>query len=239
MGMKILWGTSVIVLLFALVIGISLPSFVSATEQISFGKVGDSIPIVGDWNGDGIDTVGTYQPSNSVFFLRDEAEGSEQISFGKVGDSIPIAGDWNGDGIDTVGTYQPSNSVFFLRDEEGGSEQFVGSLETLIPHEELSSLLDKTREKLSESGSIPKWVRNNAYWWSENQIKDSDFVAGMQYLVDQKIMIIPTTESGTSTSQEIPDWIRNNAGWWAHGLISDDDFVSGIQYLISNGIMVL
>jgi len=30
-----------------------------------------------------------------------------------------------------------------------------------------------------ESQSIPKWIKNNAAWWSDQQISDSDFVAGI------------------------------------------------------------
>ena len=84
---------------------------------------------------------------------------------------------------------------------------------------------------------IPIWVKNNAGWWANDLIGDSDFVSGIQYLITEGIMTIPTTQSGTSSSQEIPAWIKNNAGWWADDLIGDSDFVSGIQYLISEGIM--
>jgi hypothetical protein len=84
---------------------------------------------------------------------------------------------------------------------------------------------------------IPAWIKNNAGWWSEDLIGDSDFVSGIQYLITEGIMTIPATQSGTSTSQEIPAWIKNNAGWWSEDLIGDSDFVSGIQYLITEGIM--
>lgn len=85
--------------------------------------------------------------------------------------------------------------------------------------------------------NIPNWVRNNASWWSTGQIKDSDFVSGIEFLITEDIIVIPPTQSGQGSSQQIPSWIKNNAGWWADGLIGDTDFVSGIQYLISNGIM--
>jgi len=84
---------------------------------------------------------------------------------------------------------------------------------------------------------IPIWVKNNAGWWADDLIGDSDFVSGIQYLISEGIMTIPTTQSGTPSSQGIPAWIKNNAGWWADDLIGDSDFVSGIQYLISEGIM--
>jgi len=91
---------------------------------------------------------------------------------------------------------------------------------------------------ISETGiEIPSWVKNNAGWWADDKIGDSDFVSGIQYLITEGIMTIPTTQSGSSTSEEIPSWVKNNAGWWADDLITDADFVSGIQYLITNGIM--
>ena len=86
--------------------------------------------------------------------------------------------------------------------------------------------------------AIPDWIKNNARWWAGGQIGDSDFVTGIQFLINQDIMKIPPTAQGTGTgSDEIPGWIKNNAGWWADGLITDNDFVQGIQFLIENGIM--
>jgi len=88
------------------------------------------------------------------------------------------------------------------------------------------------------SSNIPDWIKNNAGWWADDLIGDSDFVSGIQYLIKEGIMKIPPTTSGSGTgSDEIPSWIKNNAGWWSEGLISDNDFVQGIQYLIENGII--
>jgi hypothetical protein len=84
---------------------------------------------------------------------------------------------------------------------------------------------------------IPDWVKNNAGWWADGLIGDTDFVSGIQYLINQGIMTIPPTQSGQSSGTPIPGWIKNNAGWWADGQIDDTTFVSGIQYLITNGIM--
>jgi len=41
--------------------------------------------------------------------------------------------------------------------------------------------------------SIPQWIKNNAKWWSEGQIVDSDFIKGIQYLMQNGIMKIPTS----------------------------------------------
>ncbi len=85
--------------------------------------------------------------------------------------------------------------------------------------------------------NIPSWIKNNAKWWSQGQIDDSEFVKGMQYLMQQGIMKIPQTSSSSSSSNGIPSWIKNNAGWWASGTISDDDFVKGMQYLVQSNII--
>jgi len=90
----------------------------------------------------------------------------------------------------------------------------------------------------SQSIVIPSWVKKNAGYWATGQLGDSDFVSGVQYLIQQGIMKIPSsTPTSSSSSQQIPSWIKTNAGWWANGQISDTDFVKGIQYLVSNGIM--
>ena len=98
-----------------------------------------------------------------------------------------------------------------------------------------TSVMNNTN--VNKKNDIPSWIKNNAKWWSEGSIDDSDFVKGIQYLITEKIMKIPETQSGTGSSQQIPSWIKNNAGWWANDQISDNDFVLGIQYLITHGIM--
>jgi len=88
--------------------------------------------------------------------------------------------------------------------------------------------------------TIPDWIKNNAGWWATDQIDDSAFVQGIQYLIKEGIMIIPSTETSESKgSQVVPAWIKNNAGWWATDQIDDSAFLKGIQYLVQNGIIVI
>ncbi len=84
---------------------------------------------------------------------------------------------------------------------------------------------------------IPAWIKNDAKWWSQGQMVDSEFVQGIQYLIKQGIVKIPQTHSDSSLSKQIPSWVKTNAGWWASGQISDNDFVKGIEYLVSSGII--
>ena len=86
--------------------------------------------------------------------------------------------------------------------------------------------------------AIPGWIKTHAGWWAGGQINDSAYLLGIQYLIKEGIMVIPSTEmSESSGSQEVPVWIKNNAGWWASGQIDDITYVSGIQYLVKVGII--
>ena len=89
----------------------------------------------------------------------------------------------------------------------------------------------------NNSISIPDWIRNNALWWSEQQIDDNTFIQGIEYLIKNNIIVIPQTQQESSESHEIPAWIRNNAGWWAGGSIDDETFVQGLEFLIKQGIL--
>jgi len=87
---------------------------------------------------------------------------------------------------------------------------------------------------------IPDWVRSNAGWWATGQIQDSDFISGIQFLINARIIDIPDLPQRTSEVEKenvLPDWIRSNAGWWANGMISDNDFITGIKYLVGQGII--
>jgi capsular polysaccharide biosynthesis protein len=77
------------------------------------------IPLLGDWDGDGVVGLGIYVQSQGAFGLRNHIEkGQPDYVFTfwpyPKSDFIPLAGDWNGDGMYTVGLYDPSASQFFL-----------------------------------------------------------------------------------------------------------------------------
>ena len=84
---------------------------------------------------------------------------------------------------------------------------------------------------------IPDWIKIHARWWADEQIDDSAYLLGIQYLIKEGIMVIPSTEMSESSGSQVPVWIKNNAGWWASGQIDDITYVSGIQYLVKVGII--
>jgi Glycosyl hydrolase family 26 len=88
----------------------------AADFSFLFGNQGDK-PFVGDFNGDGIDTVGLHRESTGLVYFRNSNStgvADNQFIYGDPGDKI-VAGDWDGDGDDTIGVYRPSNGMFYLR----------------------------------------------------------------------------------------------------------------------------
>lgn len=86
---------------------------------LTFGNPTD-YPIVGDWDGDGVDTIGVYDSSTGVFNLRDSnSPGAPTHTYtftlGNPGDK-PLAGKWDntmaGDG---TGVHRPSNGIIYMR----------------------------------------------------------------------------------------------------------------------------
>ena len=98
-------------------------------------------------------------------------------------------------------------------------------------------LLTMTMATSVDAANVPDWVKNNAGWWAQDQIDDTAFVSGVQYMIEQGIINVPSTTRSSGASDTIPSWVKNNAGWWADGTLTENDFVNGLQYLIKMGIM--
>jgi len=86
----------------------------TGVSDISFiyGSPGD-LPIVGDWDGDGVATPGIVR--GATFYLRNSnSAGVADIVFqyGNPGDTV-IVGDWDGDGKDGIGVVR--GNTFYLR----------------------------------------------------------------------------------------------------------------------------
>jgi Beta-propeller repeat len=96
-----------------------IPTLVITTITINFGQSGD-VAVVGDWNGDGIDTPGVFRPSTSQWLLTNSPNINNSspavdvtLFFGVPG-FAPVTGDWNGDGIDTPGMVNLANEEWAI-----------------------------------------------------------------------------------------------------------------------------
>jgi len=45
-----------------------------------------------------------------------------------------------------------------------------------------------------EDLGIPQWVKNNALWWGQGSISDSDFMSAMSYLIEKKLISLPSQD---------------------------------------------
>ena len=92
-----------------------------------WGRAGD-LPVVGDWDGDGTQTVGVVRPNaalDSNHLLLRNSDGSVlDLWYGRHGDRI-LVGDWNGDGTWTPAAVR--NGVWSLRNSNstGGADTTV------------------------------------------------------------------------------------------------------------------
>lgn len=99
-----------------------------ATYTVVFGGAKDGgadlVPLAGDWDGDGDDTIGLYDPDLGKFLLRNALlPGAADVQF-TLGtpNSIPLVGDWDGDGRSGVGVYDPATGVVELENVAGASK---------------------------------------------------------------------------------------------------------------------
>jgi len=85
-----------------------------ATAAFRVGSVRRyDVPVVGDWDGDGIDTAGVVRPVDGelrwrVTNQRNPSSLGIRFQLGSVAtQDIPVVGDWNGDGRDSPGIVRP------------------------------------------------------------------------------------------------------------------------------------
>jgi hypothetical protein len=86
-----------------------------------FGNPGD-IPVAGDFDADGCDTLSIYRPSNQTVYIINESGTNDgglgaadySFVFGNPGDK-PFVGDFNGNGQDTVGLHRETSGLVYYR----------------------------------------------------------------------------------------------------------------------------
>ena len=101
----------------------------AADFSFVFGNPGDK-PFVGDFNGDGIDSVGLHRESTGFVYFRQSLTtgvADSQFFFGDPGDRF-VAGDWGiVDNVDTPAVFRPSNTTFFFRhsNTQGNADESI------------------------------------------------------------------------------------------------------------------
>ena len=146
-----------------------------------------------------------------------------------------------GIGFGNFGEYDEAKK-YFARALEIEPDNFVTKNYLVHLEKTIKKYPTKSTEKPSyllnlEKNEIPYWIKTNAGWWASDKISDADFIAGIQYLVKNKIIRLDSKTVEKNSSNIIPAWIKNNAKWWSTGKISDENFLNGIKYLIVNSMI--
>jgi len=101
-----------------------------ADINVAFGGDVSDLPVAGDWNGDGVDTIGVYRSSTGFYFLSDSNTSpavNYTVLFGNPGDT-PFAGKWiNTMTHDGLGVYRNSNGILYQKTQltTGFSDYFA------------------------------------------------------------------------------------------------------------------
>jgi uncharacterized protein YkwD len=179
----------------------------SATNLVSASNSPSSstVPISGDWNGDGRVTAGWFD-RGQVYLRNSHGSGRPDVSFayGRAGD-VPVVGDWNGDGKDTIGIIRgrywhlrysnsagPANASFVYGRLTDGDHALAGDWN-------------------GDGKDTPGIVRNGQ-WHLRNALAggkpDHSFVYGRVRSGD-----VPVVGDWTNDGYDTPAIIRNG-GWY-------------------------
>ena len=90
-----------------------------------------------------------------------------------------------------------------------------------------------------EISKIPQWIKTNANWWSTDQISDSEFLEGINFLFEKGIVVVTSKEMNAQSNWKLPSWIKMTASWWSEDKISDDDFLNMIENLVKRKIIII
>ncbi len=94
-----------------------------ADQFVNYGRTSDT-PLIGDWNGDGIDTPAVKR--GELYFISDSLDGGAAttvFAYGRADDK-PLVGDWDGDGKDTIAVRR-GNAVYISNTLNGGNASAV------------------------------------------------------------------------------------------------------------------
>ncbi len=60
-----------------------------------------------------------------------------------------------------------------------------------------------------QDSNIPQWVKNTALWWGQGDISDADYISGIEFLIDQKILRVSTSKDSRDMQDLENDFIRS------------------------------
>jgi len=71
-----------------------------------------------------------------------------------------------------------------------GEDEFVSGIQYLIEQEVIQGPFVPSENDGESSAFVPPWIKDNAGWWAEGLVSDSEFVNAIQFLISQGIIVI-------------------------------------------------
>ena len=90
-----------------------------------------------------------------------------------------------------------------------------------------------------ELPKIPQWIKENAEWWSDERLSDSEFLEGIDFLFKKGVIFVGGKQLTVEFEWKVPSWFKATAGWWSEGRITDDDFLNAIENLVKRKIIIV
>jgi hypothetical protein len=104
-----------------------LSTAAASFDRLQWGRSGD-IPVVGDWDGDGTQTVGVVRPNqardSNHFLLYNDRDDILDFWYGRYGDRL-LVGDWDGDGTWTPAAVRAGQWSLRNSNSGGGADQTI------------------------------------------------------------------------------------------------------------------
>jgi hypothetical protein len=204
-----------------------------------YGPAGTNwLPIAGDWNGDGIDSVGLYDPTSGNFYLRNSnSTGVADITF-QLGPTNstwkPVAGDWNGDGVDTIGLYDPATGTWRLRNSNSAGAYdstftFGPGAPTTADEEWMPVVGDWNGDHSSSEGL---YVRKFGLW----HINGTQFYFGPGWPNSQTEDWRPVAGDWDGNGTDTPGcYVRQNGIWFLRATNNPSDQTNSFVYYFGPG----
>ena len=188
---------------------------IMTSEVFHYGEKLDYTIIVSDVTGDDaviyiIDAAGMRSPLYSTPISQEETRVIAPIAF----DSII----WNDGEYSLELEYSGANdktSFTIIDDGSIGIPYWINDLAKLwlspphIPDKEFAKgiayLIEQKVLDVQESGDelyIPQWFKFTTAWWSSGQITDTTYAHAIQYLLNEKFMIIPFDQESDDSITE-------------------------------------
>ena len=106
--------------------------------------------------------------------------------------------------ISTQKGSQTANTSFFIYEYRYGPEsRIITSSETDTASQIDPPSLELETGPNDETTKIPEWIKSNAAWWANDSITETEFLQGIEYLIENEIMKISKTQN-----QDLPSIIN-------------------------------